>query len=75
MVYGEEKVFTMKSERMDRLNLELIMQEQIPYYHCICCDQPIDGLCVMIAMRRYPDMNKRCISCIKKIFNNTVKII
>ena len=48
--------------------------EQIPYYHCICCDKPIDGLCVMIAMRRYPDMNKRCISCIKKTFNAVTKM-
>ena len=42
--------------------------EQIPYYHCVCCDNPIEGLCVMVAMRRYPQINKRCIPCIKKIF-------
>lgn len=48
--------------------------EQLPYYHCICCDNPIEGLCVMIAMRRYPKINKRCIPCIKKIFNAVTKI-
>ena len=48
--------------------------EQLPYYHCICCDNPIEGLCVMIAMRRYPKINKRCIPCIKKIFNTVTKI-
>ena len=48
--------------------------EQMPYYHCICCDNPIEGLCVMIALRRYPNINKRCIPCIKKIFNAVTKI-
>jgi hypothetical protein len=48
--------------------------EQLPYYHCICCDNPIEGLCVMIDMRRYPKINKRCIPCIKKIFNTVTKI-
>jgi hypothetical protein len=48
--------------------------EQIPYYHCVCCDNPIEGLCVMIAMRRYPKINKRCIPCIKKIFYAVTKI-
>ena len=48
--------------------------EQIPYYHCICCENPIEGLCVMIALRRYPNINKRCIPCIKKIFNAVTKI-
>ena len=41
MVYGEEKVFTMKSERMDRLNLELIIQEQIPYYQKLGSLEPL----------------------------------
>ncbi len=48
--------------------------EQLPYYHCICCDNPIEGLCVMIAMRRYPKINKRCIPCIKKIFSAVTTI-
>ena len=41
MVYGEEKVFTMKSERIDRLSLELIMQEQIPYYQKLGSLEPL----------------------------------
>ena len=48
--------------------------EQIPYYHCVCCDNPIEGLCVMVAIRRYPKINKRCIPCIKKIFYAVTKI-
>jgi len=48
--------------------------EQIPYYHCVCCDNPIEGQCVMIALRRYPKINKRCIPCIKKIFYAITRI-
>ena len=48
--------------------------EQIPYYHCICCDNPIEGQCVMMSMRRYPQINKRCIPCIKKIFYAITRI-
>ena len=47
--------------------------EQIPYYDCICCHKPIEGVCVMIALLKYKNIHKRCIPCIKTIFGGITK--